>query len=262
MSDALAQFRADYAHHRATEGRAVRGAELESLPYLRSGPLAKQWGVRARSFDAFLRHVIAPREKGRVLEILDLGAGNGWLSHRVSRRGHKAMALDMRNDDIDGLGAAAEFLRKEPGLFTCITASFDDLPFVDCRFDITVFNASLHYARDLAHVLREATRVTRQDGVLVVMDSPFYAKDSAGAAMVAEKHAQGAARFGDRAAHLLSQGFIEYLTPDRLASASPGLVWRRHRVLYPAWYELRPLMAKLKRARTPSRFDLWIATPT
>lgn len=259
MSGVPAQFWADYASHRAAEGRAVHGAELEALPYLRSGPLAQQWSVRARSFDAFLRHVVAPREKGSALDILDLGAGNGWLSHRVARRGHRAVAMDLRSDEIDGLGAAAEFLRKQPGLFCCVEASFDELPFADGRFDITLFNASLHYARDLARVLREAARVTRRSGVLAILDSPFYARESDGAAMVAERYTRGDARFGDRAHGLLSQDFIEYLTPGRLSSAMPRLQWRRHRVRYPVWYELRPLMAKLKRARAPSRFDVWTA---
>jgi hypothetical protein len=55
--------------------------------------------------------------------------------------------------------------------------------------------------------------------------------------------------------------FIEYLTPARLEAASKqlGLVWTRHRVRYPLWYELRPLAARLRGHRTPSRFDLWEA---
>jgi hypothetical protein len=36
-------------------------------------------------------------------------------------------------------------------------------------------------------------------------------------------------------------------------------VWRRHRVRYPLWYELRPLAAALRGARKPSRFDVWTA---
>jgi SAM-dependent methyltransferase len=196
----------------------------------------------------------------RPLEILDLGAGNGWFCHRVARMGHNAVALDIRNDSVDGLDAAAEFLRDAPDLFERITASFDDLPLETARFDIAIFNASLHYAQDLARVMREAARVTRAGGVIVILDSPFYSRDEDGAAMVAEKHAQGRDRFGARADVLLAQNFIEYLTREKLAAATPNLVWSRRRVLYPLWYEMRPLIARLKGNRTPSRFDLWTAT--
>ncbi len=77
--------------------------------------------------------------------------------------------------------------------------------------------------------------------------------------MVAEKHAAARARFGDRAESLLGLPFIEYLTAERLAAGSPGLVWKRRRVAYPLWYELRPIAALLRGKRTPSRFDLWTA---
>jgi hypothetical protein len=55
--------------------------------------------------------------------------------------------------------------------------------------------------------------------------------------------------------------FIEFLTRERLAAASApiGLQWRRSRVSYPLWYELRPLQARLRGARAPSRFDLWVS---
>ena len=49
--------------------------------------------------------------------------------------------------------------------------------------------------------------------------------------------------------------------PNRAAaSRGLGLAWRRHRVRYPLWYELRPLVARLRGRRAPSRFDLWEAT--
>ncbi|HEY4125736.1 MAG TPA: class I SAM-dependent methyltransferase [Rhizomicrobium sp.] len=261
MNAPTVQFLADYAQHRAAEGRGYSGNALRALPYLAAGPFAKQWAVRARSFDAFVKTVVHPMVavRGRPLEVLDLGAGNGWLSQRIARMGHGAVAVDIRDDDVDGLGAAAEFLRDAPGLFERIVASFNDLPLESGRFDIVLFNASLHYAKDLASVLREATRVTRSTGVVVILDSPFYAREEDGAAMVAEKHAQGEARFGNRAGVLLAQDFIEYLTRERLDQATPRLVWTRRRVRYPFWYEMRPFQSWLKGKRPPSRFDLWLA---
>jgi SAM-dependent methyltransferase len=176
--------------------------------------------------------------------------------------GHAALALDVRDDDVDGLGAARGYLEAAPGLFHRAAASFEALPLRAGAFDVAVFNASLHYATDLPRVIAEAARVVRPGGTLAILDSPFYASDAAGAAMVAEKRAHAASRFGGRASALLGLPFIEYLTRGRLAEASAGtgLRWRRRRVLYPAWYELRPLAARLKRQRIPSRFDLWTAT--
>jgi SAM-dependent methyltransferase len=193
------------------------------------------------------------------MDVLDAGAGSGWLCNRMAQMGNRAVALDIRDDDVDGLGAAKDFLIDAPDLFQCACASFDDLPFDDHCFDVTVFNASLHYATDLRRILAEAVRVTRQGGVLAILDSPFYACEKDGRLMVAEKLQSGAARFGERADVLLTQKFIEYLTPERLAAASDTLSWSRRRVRYPLWYETRPLVAQLRGRRKPSRFDLWTA---
>lgn len=258
---ALENFARAYAKHRAEEGRGYSGDALLELPYAMTGPLAWQWAVRARTFEAFMSRVVRPvaAALGRPLSVLDLGAGNGWLSYRVALEGHRALALDIRDDTVDGLGAAACFLRDVPGRIACITASFDAIPLASASADIAVFNASLHYATDLGAVLAEAGRVTRPGGRIVILDSPFYRRETDGLAMVAEKKRLARQQFGDRADTLMALPFIEFLTRERLAEASPGLAWRRERVRYPLTYELRPVIAALAGKRAPSRFDLWIA---
>lgn len=259
----LARFRDAYGAHRAAEGRAHKGGELFDLPYLAKGPLARQWGVRARTFDAFMRRLLRPMaaELGRPVDLVDLGAGNGWLCYRAAMEGHRCTALDIREDEVDGLGASGEYLAAKPGLFERAISSFDSLPLPSHAVDLAVFNASLHYALDLAVTLKEAVRVVRPGGMVVILDSPFYRSERAGAAMAAEKKAQSGHSFGARAGELLALPFVEYLTRDSLrgASAALGLEWRRHRILYPLWYELRPLAAALRRRRPPSRFDMWSA---
>ena len=263
-SSALSRFREEYGAHRASEGRGYEVAELRSLPYLQTGPLAKQWAVRARTFDTFVTRVLRPATQtlGRPPRMLDLGAGNGWLSWRATHEGSTAVALDIRDDHIDGLGAASGYSDGGTVGFERIVGTFELLPLPPADFDLVVFNAAVHYATDLAAALREARRVLRRGGTLAILDSPFYTRDADGQAMVAEKHARATKEFGGRADALMGLAFIEYLTVERLAAASTGLglAWRRHRVSYPLWYEVRPLMARLRGRRTPSRFDLWVGT--
>ncbi|MGZ6010947.1 MAG: class I SAM-dependent methyltransferase, partial [Caulobacteraceae bacterium] len=170
-TSALQSFAKDYAAHRQAEGRGYAGDDLLALPYIRSGPLARQWGVRARSFDAFMARLVRPMAEGlrRPLDLLDLGAGNGWLSYRVASEGHRATALDIRDDGVDGLGAARPFLQRTGGRMRTAVAAFDIIPARDASFDIAVFNASLHYATDLADVLGEAARVVAPGGRLAIL---------------------------------------------------------------------------------------------
>ena len=252
-------FREEYASHRAAEGRGTLAAA--ELPYVAGGPLARQWSVRARSWEAFVRHVLRPAQQRAdvhaigPLRVLDLGAGNGWLAHRAAVAGAAALALDVRDDRVDGLGAAPCGSPIER-----VVASFDAIPVRRDEFDVVVFNASLHYAEDLGAALREARRVARVGARIVVLDSPFYASEAHGEAMVRDKRANAAREFGARAPALLAVPFVEYLTRERLADASRDArlgPWHRHRVRYPLWYELRGVRALLRGGRPPSRFDLW-----
>lgn len=260
---ALARFGAEYARQREAEGRTYSSEELLRLPYLFEGPIARQWGVRARSFSLFMRRVLRPLacRVGRPLTLLDLGAGNGWLSFRVAMEGHTAIALDIRDDSVDGLGAADLFIERAEGRMERRVASFSAIPLNSGRVDLAVFNASLHYALDLEACLREVARVVRPGGLIAILDSPFYRRERDGLSMVAEKKKQAGERFGDRADVLLALPFIEFLTRERLATASigTGLQWHRRRVIYPLWYEARPVVAALRHARAPSRFDVWTA---
>jgi SAM-dependent methyltransferase len=258
------RFRADYAEHRAAEGRAALDARV--LPYVTSGPLARQWEVRARSWEAFEREVLRPAQRradvraAGPLRVLDLGAGNGWLAHRAAVAGAEALALDVRDDDVDGLGAAPADSPIER-----VVASFEAIPLAAGEFDVVVFNAALHYAEDLGAALREARRVARAGARIVVLDSPFYRTAEQGEAMVREKHRTAERQFGDRSSTLLALAFVEYLTPQRLADASRDArlgAWRRHRVRYPLWYELRAVRALVRGERAPSRFDLWESVAT
>jgi SAM-dependent methyltransferase len=254
-------FRAAYASHRAREGRGpLDERSLLALPWLGQGRFAAEWSVRARTYQAFVDGVLAPlaRAKSSPLRVLDLGAGNGWLCYRMARLGHDGVAVDVRTDEVDGLGAARGYARHLARLFGRVAGSFECLPFARATFDVAVFNASLHYAQDLSGGLGEAKRCVRAGGRIAVLDSPFYDGPAAGEAMVAEKRAQAGHVFGDLADVLAAPRFVEYLTRERLERASAdGFQWRRIRVRYPLRYELRPWTARLFGRRTPSRFDVW-----
>jgi SAM-dependent methyltransferase len=255
-----ARFRKAYADLREREGRGGE-SELLILPYLRHGRWAAQWRVRSRTYEAFMSRIVGPLERSgaRALRVLDLGAGNGWLSYRLLERGHRPVAVDWRDDDVDGLGAARGYAKHVGRMFERVAASFEALPFDDRSFDLAVFNASLHYTTELHGTLREAVRVLGERGVIAILDSPFYRREQDGEAMVAEKRSGAALAMGELQEDLLALPSIEYLTRERLVDASGGLglSWRRLRVVYPLAYELRPLWARLRGRRTPSRFDVW-----
>jgi SAM-dependent methyltransferase len=170
------------------------------------------------------------------------------------------VALDWRQDDVDGLGAARGYGAVLSPPLHCVAASFDALPTARV-FDLAVFNAAIHYATSLADVLGEAARAVVSGGSVVILDTPFYRRAEDGERMIAEKRETAMSEWGPRASELVQWPVIEYLTVERLygASAPHRLSWRRHRARYPLWYRLRPVVAAIRGSRRPSRFDVWEA---
>jgi SAM-dependent methyltransferase len=206
------------------------------------------------------QHIISPLGalRNRPLRILDLGAGNGWMSYRFALMGYSPVAVDLLTNDYDGLGAAAHFGRQVHPLFPRIQAELDHLPFASSSFDLAIFNASFHYSEDYDQTLAEALRCTRSGGVVVIADTPWYADDKSGRKMVAEKHNHFAAKYGF-ASNSIASG--EYLTPDRLSQlqSNLGVRWKTYKPFYGFRWLLRPLGAKIRNRRAPSHFRIYTA---
>lgn len=249
------RFLEEYRLIRYAEGRGSDDAAYyRALPFRDlTGRNSEMWSMRAKTYLYFERRILRPLEQaaGRPLEILDLGAGNGWLSYRFALRGHRPFAVDIFSDPRDGLAAA----RHYPQPFPLVEADFSDLPFRAQAFDLAVFNASLHYSTDYAHTLAQARRCLRPGGLLVVLDSPVYRRREHGERMVTERHAHFQRQYGTRSDAIPSIEFLDERGLQTLAG-SLNLCWTIQRPWYGWRWHMRPLVAWLKRRRPPSRF--WI----
>jgi SAM-dependent methyltransferase len=175
----LTPFLAQYRHVRQRDGyRVSDGAYYRALPHVLDGtPQEAVWRIRQQSFDRLCPMIL--RDSGQAPAILDLGAGSGWLSHRVAALGGRPVAVDVLVDKEDGLGACRHYDLP----FARVEADFDVLPFAPGQFDAVVFNGSLHYAPDVDATLEGASRMLRAGGVVAVIDSPMFARDADGRAM-------------------------------------------------------------------------------
>jgi SAM-dependent methyltransferase len=249
------KFLEEYRHIRHAEGRGSDTSEYyRALPACnKSDPNAAMWAMRAKTYSYFVQNILEPLEArhDRPLDVLDLGAGNCWLSHRLSLRGHLPVAVDIFNDERDGLRAA----RHYPNAFRVIERDFDDLQEPPKSFDLAIFNASFHYSVDYFRTLREVGRCLRSFGSFLILDTPIYRHRDHGRLMVEEKHVAFFKRYGFRSDALPS---IEFLDIDTLETLRRGLHihWRIFKPWYGWNWHLRPLKAFLGGRRPPSKF--WI----
>jgi ubiquinone/menaquinone biosynthesis C-methylase UbiE len=251
-----ARFIADYETVRRAEGRGGTSADYyRALPFKDlSGLHRADWRIRARSFTALVKILTQlqnPLE--RSLKILDLGAGNGWLSNRLSAQGDRVIAVDLIVNEQDGLGAWKNYEHS----FTPVQAEFNHLPIMDHFADAVIFNASFHYSEDYNTTLKEALRVTSRAGLIIIIDSPVYRRDASGEKMVAEREAQFTQKYGFASDNLQSESYLTYSRLKELAQKL-SLKWQFITPFYGLRWMFRPLISALFRRREPAKFHLLV----
>ena len=259
------RFMREYQTVREAEGRGSDSAAYYlALPYQDlSGRNSEQWAIRAQTY-RYLEHKLLPEIESRVareLKVLDLGAGNGWMSYRLALRGHSPVAIDLLISERDGLAAAAHYRGTLTQLFPLFQAELDRLPFADNQFDLAIFNASFHYSEDYVETLGEAIRCLRPGGTVVLADTAWYKRERSGRQMLAERQKAFAERYGFPSDAITS---LEFLTDTRLAEMEQhfGFSWKAHSPFYGLRWAMRPVLAKLKGKREPSRFRIYAAEVT
>lgn len=137
---------------------------------------AKQFGEQASAYLTSAVHAQgADLERLKVIvgnlrdaAVLDLGCGGGHVSFAVAPHAASVIACDLSAEMLHVVAGAA----RERGLTNVLTQRMqaEKLTFPDATFDIVITRFSAHHWFDVAAGLREAHRVLRPNGVLVVID--------------------------------------------------------------------------------------------
>ncbi|MGB8643997.1 MAG: class I SAM-dependent methyltransferase, partial [Anaerolineae bacterium] len=255
-AQALERFMREYETIRAAESRGSQDpAYYRALPFADlTGRFTTDWQVRAKSYQALVNNLIVPLEPTRTpLRILDLGAGNSWLSYRLSKRGHTLAAIDLLVNAHDGLGARTRYDVE----FTSIQAEFDCLPLAGKQVDLAIFNSSFHYSTNYESTLSAVLPVLVPKGAVVILDTPIYSNADSGSHMVAEREAQFTQAYGFPSNAIASEN---YLTYDRLKvlGRNTGITWEMYKP-YRGWrWAVRPWIARARHRREPAEFLLII----
>jgi SAM-dependent methyltransferase len=251
---ALNRFAENYKKIRAAEGYSGHESAFYcDLPqYPKTGPEAGIWHIRQRSYAKLMQHLACVHLPGA--KILDLGSGNGWLSHQLALHSYASCAVDINDDWDDGLRGVRHYPLRWPALLS----SFDSLPFPHASLDVAIFNGSFHYSESQSATLEEVKRVLRPNGQIIIMDSPIYSDPSSGLQMVADRARYHQENF-DYQSEIDVTGFLTWQGLRELADQHA----LKLSVLTP-WYglkwALRPMLSRIRRTRQPARFALVILT--
>lgn len=122
-------------------------------------------------FRAMIGDYLATIPRGRPLRVMDLGCGTGVVTRMI--RAHLAAESAVYGVDLSERllekarsiagGAAIRWVKNEPG----------PLPFEDGGFDVVVMHTLVSHVPDLDACLREARRVLKAEGRLIIFDADY-----------------------------------------------------------------------------------------
>lgn len=159
-----------YIHVRDKEGRVISDEVLKQLPDVQAGnPYKTEWDIRAANFERF-KSYLAKRFANKQLNILDVGCGNGWMTHRLYEAGHKVMGADL---NLTELQQAESVFGSNNNLQWAYADVLTD-KFTVAEFDVILFAASCQYFPDIEILTQKLKPMLVKGGEIHFVDSIFY----------------------------------------------------------------------------------------
>jgi ubiquinone/menaquinone biosynthesis C-methylase UbiE len=163
------EFEQLYSDLRQAENRIYSDEEVRQLPTIeRDHVHAKEWAMRKDSCERLLRHLAS---KKMPLKILEIGCGNGWLSHRLS---------EIASSYVVGLDVNLLELQQAERVFAASTnlafvyGDIDSAFLENQRFDVVIFAAAIQYFESLPGIIQKAFERLNEGGEIHILDSHFY----------------------------------------------------------------------------------------
>ncbi|MBN9384514.1 MAG: class I SAM-dependent methyltransferase [Chitinophagaceae bacterium] len=165
--DAL--FEKKYITTRSLENRLYSDEEVMKLPQIaHSHTHYKEWQMRRRSARRLIGYL---KGKRRPLEVLEIGCGNGWLSHHIAEiPDTQVTGLDINFTELQ---QAARVFNDDPNL-AFIHGDLRSPGLGGRQFDIILFAATMEYFPSLKKIVHRSLMYLKPEGEMHIMDTRFY----------------------------------------------------------------------------------------
>lgn len=162
-------FEKKYIATRSLENRLYSDEEVMRLPEIYPGHTHYgEWLLRKRSCKKIVRYLSS---KGRPGAILEVGCGNGWLSHRLANiPGARITGMDINFTELQ---QAARVFSDDPNLYF-VHGDLRSGILGEQTFNYIVFAASIQYFPSFKKIVHQALTYLNEGGELHITDTHFY----------------------------------------------------------------------------------------
>ena len=161
-------FEKIYIQVRALESRLYTDEELVHLPEIAaSHPRFREWELRKQSARRLIHYIARKRT---TLDILEVGCGNGWLTHLLADiPGSRVTGADINFTELQ---QAARVFSNDPNL-RFIHGDIRSGLLEERRFDVILFAATLEHFPSAKRILHFCLSHLKRSGEMHIIDSPF-----------------------------------------------------------------------------------------
>lgn len=204
-----------YWQVRAREFRLYSDEIVRQLPDIPGDhPLKQEWAARADSLGRLADHVA---RFWRDLRVLDLGCGNGWMTHQLASISVRVRAYGLDLNRRELRQAARVFVDKPRVKF--LYGDVFSAPLPTRTFDVIVLASVIQYFADLPALIRRLQALGVPGGEIHILDSPLYAE-----AEVAAARARSAAYYKSKGLAFMLSDYYHH-TRASLAPFRPEVLY-------------------------------------
>ena len=158
-----------YHRVRLAEGRVYTQDTLRKLPEVsKDHPHRQEWLIRQKSAKLLCRYL---QKKAGLEAILDLGCGNGWMTHFLAK--HLDCSVTGLDQNLPELQEAANVFSDCSRLQFGFGDIFEPI-FGSASFDQIVLSSCIQYFPDKKKLLETLFGLLRKNGQIHIIDSPVY----------------------------------------------------------------------------------------
>ena len=163
------EFENLYLKVREKENRIYTDNTLKTLPDIKSShPLYYEWKIRRMSLKKIVDYL---KSKNKLLSIMELGCGNGWLTHRLAAvRNCYVVGIDINKFELEQAARVFDNFNNHKFFYADIFADYFELG----DFDIILLASSIQYFMNINFLMERLFYLLKRNGEIHIIDSPIY----------------------------------------------------------------------------------------
>ncbi len=163
------EFESLYLKAREKENRIYEDKVVKNLPAInKNHPLFREWKIREKSIQKLEEYI---KNKEKPLNIMELGCGNGWLTHNIAMiKDCYVIGVDVNKSELEQAARVFCYQNNHKFFYADIFADYFELG----DFDIVILASSIQYFRNINHLFERLLYLTKHNGEIHIIDSPFY----------------------------------------------------------------------------------------